>query len=1058
MRTAFVRAVRDSILTAIKSQGPTVLCGLAVGFALVAFWQQLVTGIGTDPGVQFGMGLGLLLGTRWGLTRTQTPSRWSHITDWCSLAAALGLWPIWITTLMDGLDWLPTGVWHSPALITGIGAGLALLVITVPVALLVRVSQHEARPPLIHGGAVVIGILLQTVVFGPSLDAWLPALLAIALCGALAARPALPIHSFATSPNAMESRSPSAIVAVMLTTFCLGIAAGCVPLWLAELWPVTAVTTQLAIAAVVLGGVITTQLVRGPISLMTSTFVMAVVALLLFVGHAVSVDVVLWQNASLTTSWQWEAVRALELFAVWGIIGGSAALLWRSSGQSARDAITWGGPVLGLGLVLASGVVNVTGSPRGGFALAACVAWITSGVLAWRGSTAASRSTWSLRGGAIAALVVCVWQYGLTANTARSARLLFSTTALVAHRSGWEPRLLERLDDSRLVSTFPGRHGAYTVWQNKGGEWHLRENGVPVGAISTAPAWYPQFAPEAAAALWPLVLVDQPERVLLLGAGSGAGLRTCAAFPIPEVICHEADTALIDWIQGPLAKATGYNPFADRCRWVAQPPEWLALPAADQFDVIVSSPRTPAQQIHQTCYTSEYYHRAARHLSDEGVFCQRFSGIDLGPRPLLTAVRALQTAFPETACLEVAAGEYLLLAAKSPAALLGHNLPGRLENRVAQVAGVLGWDWSFPLNLPAYDGPALREAADELHVQPHSLWHSSFAFSTPFEMMRWDPKLHETATVLSQPRVSAPRFPLPDESAPPALLETATRSRKSRYLEWLGAAGENPETLRRLAELAGEHKLIRDYPDTHWWEYRKELREQLQDHPRTKVQPVKHKIESPSQWHSEDRRRKLYFETLGDLAKNDQAAADDYQSLASVLEPHDPLLTLFGHQELAELLSRRDLSPGEERWHRLHAIYYAPTHDASVRNVVAAIDRCVTLPDTTLPPAQRFDELNGLLQTLRGRWESRNQRPSKAAQVTLQEIERSQLAVERALEVMEPLSVDAGYTAADWTNRKEVIERLLLRPFRAYREELTVRVRESEARTKAKVEAAEAGL
>ncbi|HET6426311.1 MAG TPA: hypothetical protein VFG20_21645, partial [Planctomycetaceae bacterium] len=330
--------------------------------------------------------------------------------------------------------------------------------------------------------------------------------------------------------------------------------------------------------------------------------------------------------------------------------------------------------------------------------------------------------------------------------------------------------------------------------------------------------------------------------------------------------------------------------------------------------------------------------------------------------------------------------------------------------------------------------------------------------STPFDLMRWGPKLQETATVLSKPRTSAPRFPLPSADEPPLLIETATHSRKSRYLEWLGSAGENPEILRRLAELAGEHKLIRDYPDTHWWEYRKELREQLQDHPRTKVQPAKHKVQSPSDWHSEDRRRKLYFEALGELAQNEQAQPTDYDALASVLEPHDPLVTLFGHQELAELLARRDQSPADERWHRLHAIYYAPSHDASVRNIVAAIDRCVALPDTALPPAQRFDELNGLLQTLRGRWEARNQRPSKAAQVTLQEIERSQLAVEHALEAMEPLAADAGYTTADWANRKEVVERLLVRPFRAYREDLSQRVRESEARAKAKEEAAAAGL
>ncbi|HET6426482.1 MAG TPA: hypothetical protein VFG20_22505, partial [Planctomycetaceae bacterium] len=865
MRTAFVRAA-EVILAATKGQGPTLLRGLTIGFAIVAFWQQAVTGFGTDPGVQLGMGLGVLAGAVWGLSSPQKTRRWLHTADWIYLAMALAVWPLWITTLMDGLEWLPTSAWQFAGLVTAIGAGLGLVTITIPAALIVRLSHQERRAPVLFGIATVLGMVVQTIALGAHVGVWIPALVAMALCAAmtLAHEPRAVVDfskNFRCEPADRASRW-----GVIFAALCLGIVAGSVQTWLADLWPVTAVTAQLSLAAVVFGGVLTAAVCRRQPAAQNSVLTLIIIAVGLFLLSAVSVDAVLWQNATLTTWWRWETVRAFELFAVWGSVGACAVLLRRSAGVRGPQAAAWGGLAVGCGMLLAMKVISPAWGPRAGFALAAAGSLVIHFALSLIGNGKVSRVTWSWRGGLTAVLIVSVWQTGVNWNTARSARLLFSTTVLLAQRSGWEPRLLERIDDARLISAFPGRHGAFTVWQNKGGEWHLRENGVPVGAISVTPAWYPQFAPEAAAALWPLVLVDQPERVLLLGAGSGAALRTCAAFPIPDVVCHEADGALIDWIQGPLAKACGFNPFADRCRWVAQPAEWLAVPTGEHFDVIVSSPRLPAQQSNLICYTAEYYRRAARHLSEEGVFCQRFSGVDLGPRPLLSAVRALQSAFAETACLEVAAGEYLLLASKSPAALLGRNLPARLENRVAQVAGVLGWDWSFPLNLPAYDGPALKEAADELNVGPHSLFQTGFAFSTPFDLMRWGPKLQETAMVLSKPRTSAPRFPLPSADEPPLLIETATHSRKSRYLEWLGSSGENPEVLRRLAELAGEHKLIRDYPDTHWWEYRKELREQLQDHPRTKVQPAKHKVQSPSDWHSEDRRRKLYFEALGELA------------------------------------------------------------------------------------------------------------------------------------------------------------------------------------------------
>ncbi len=1112
MRTAMVRAAGDVFLTAMRNLGPTLLSGLALGFAVVAIGQQAVTSLGTDPGVQFGLWAGLGIGVLWGLSSRAT-GRWSKTADWIYLAAVLGLWPLWLTTLIDGLGWLPAGVWQSAAMVNGVGVLLGLLAATVPAALITKLASpsslcatgsasvfpihHKAHTaqektlaePVAHtdhgwallsGIAFVVGIVLQTLFFGANTGVLWPAVMAIVVCALIGAwqtvRDGVSIEQDPITP-VTSSGFASSMWVTLCSASCLGLAIGCVPSWQAELWPVTAVITNLSLAMTVLGAVIGSYIAaRGATSRWATAAVTVVATLLLFVSR-VSVDWVLWQNATFTTWWQWETLRTSMVFLVWGSLGACAAWHAIALKRNAPQTTALCGAALGCGICVTLWWITPQFGPRAGFAIAAlggllCHAaslmlverTVAQGrpvaprqesrftrkfTLATAILSRSNRATWSLVGGMTAALALCVWQCGLDWNSARASRLLFSTTAVLAHRSGWEPRLLERLDDTRLVAGFEGRNGAWTVWQNKGGEWHFRENGVPVGAISLAPAWCPQFAPEAAAALWPLVLVDQPERVLMLGAGSGSALRMCAAFPVREVVCHEADAPLIRFIQGPLAKASGYDPFADRCRWVAQPAEWLALPDKDQYDIIVSSPRMAAQQANLVCYTAEYYRRAARHLTAQGVFCQRFSGGDLGPRPLLSACMALQAAFAETACLEVGAGEYLLLGAASPEVLVRNDLAARLENRAASVASVLNWDWSYPLNLPAYDGAALKEAAAEIHVGLHSAYNTGFAFSTPFEMMRWGPKLQETATVLSKPRTSAPRFPLPKESAEPQPIANTTQSRKGRYLEWLGSAGENPEVLRRLSEFMGEQRLVRDYPDTHWWEYRKVLREQLQDHPRSTIQPVKFTADSAGKWHSEDTRRKAYFEALGELASDEHAEFSAYQTLDSLLAPHDPLLSLFGHQELAELLSRRDKFPGEERRHRLHAIYYAPAQDASVRNVVLAIDRLTTLPDPELSAAQRFDELNGLLQTLRGRWEARNQRPLKAAQVTLQEMERSQLAVEHALETMAPLAVDAGYTTEDWACRKEVIERMLLRPFRSHRDELVARVRESEARTKA---------
>lgn len=1054
MRTAFVRATGGVFLTATRKRGPTLSSGVALGFAAVAVGQQAVTSLGTDPGVQLGLWAGVGIGVLWGLS-SHTTGRWAKAADWICLAAILGFWPLWLTTLVDGLGWLPAGVWQSAAIANGVGIALGLLAGTVPAALMTKIAQSEPSQSLMRGTAFATGMIAQTLFFGAKTGVLWPAMIAIGLCASISVWQAVRHQNAVESHGLAENTTTLPATSLWLpwcSALCLGVAIGCVPSWQAELWPVTAVIANLSLAMAVLGAILGYYCACRGVTPRFATAAMTIVGTLLLFVSRVSVDWVLWQNATFTTWWQWETLRAAMVFLVWGSLGACAAWHGIAFKRNARQTVAWCGGAIGVGTCAALWWIAPQCGPRTGFAIAAIGGLLGHAVSLIPSTTPVRRWSWNLAGGMTAALTLCLWQCGLNWNSARASRLLFSTTAVLAHRSGWEPRLLERLDDTRLITAFEGRTGAWTVWQNKGGEWHFRENGVPIGAISLAPAWCPQFAPEAAAALWPLILVDQPDRVLMLGAGSGSALRMCSAFPVREVVCHEADAPLIRFIQGPLAKASGYDPFADRCRWVPQPAEWLALPDKDQYDIIVSSPRMAAQQANLVCYTAEYYRRAARHLTAHGVFCQRFSGVDLGPRPLLSACLALQAAFAETACLEVGAGEYLLLGAATPEVLVRHDLPSRLENRAAPIASVLNWDWSYPLNLPAYDGAVLKEAAAEMHVGPHSAYNTGFAFSTPFEMMRWGPKLQETAIALSKPRTSTPRFPLPTESAEAQPLASTSRSRKGRYLEWLGAAGENAELLRRLSEYMGEQRLIRDYPDTHWWEYRKVLREQLQDHPRSTIQPVKFTTDSAGKWHSEDTRRKAYFEALGELASDEHAELSAYQALDSLLEPHDPLLSLFGHQELAELLSRRDKFPSDERRHRLHAIYYAPAQDASVRNVVLAIDRLTTLPDPDLTAAQRFDELNGLLQTLRGRWEARNQRPLKAAQVTLQEMERSQLAVEYALETMAPLAAAAGYTAEDWACRKEVVERMLLRPFRSHRDELVVRVRESEARTKALLE------
>ncbi|MBC8114380.1 MAG: hypothetical protein H7062_08390, partial [Candidatus Saccharimonas sp.] len=278
-------------------------------------------------------------------------------------------------------------------------------------------------------------------------------------------------------------------------------------------------------------------------------------------------------------------------------------------------------------------------------------------------------------------------------------------------------------------------------------------------------------------------------------------------------------------------------------------------------------------------------------------------------------------------------------------------------------------------------------------------------------------------------------------------------SRKSRFLEWLGDSRVSAELLRRLSEVVTQQKLVREYPESHWWEYRKALRQQLQDHPRSSIQQVKH-VRGVKQAHPEDVTRKSYFEALGDAAQRAKPTDEQIAAVEACLEPYDPLLSYFARQEIADLQARSDTDPVGELAHRLHVIHFAPAGEASTRNVASAIELLVRHPEAIPDGARRFDVLNGLVQTLRTRWESRQNTPVLTVARQLTDVDRSVVAIERAMTAMGELAPSTSLTPDDWATRKQVVDRILLRPLRAYRTELHATAQRNEGRTRAILEQA----
>jgi hypothetical protein len=694
---------------------------------------------------------------------------------------------------------------------------------------------------------------------------------------------------------------------------------------------------------------------------------------------------------------------------------GAIAGLWLASEASIAGARTRLG-LVGWLVVAACGSCATSAAALGQFSPEQVIiglAWLTVAAAAPAAIVARRElsTRWmhrAIAGGVLAAVAVApMWRGHF--DPRRSAKLLFNSNAADARRTGVAAEQLMLLDDGRNVATVTGQRGIYTVWRYGGHQLQIRENGIPRGVVSTDEDVFPRYVPETLQAVFPLVLHEKPERMLLMGLGSSEALSAGLLFPLTDIVCLESDAGLVRVIRETVASDSGMNPLDDeRITMAVCDPTVGVAAVPGQFDVIVSSPEHLALGRAQPCLTTEFYARAARKLSADGVFCQRLHFIDFGPRPLRTIVRTMQSAFRDVIVLEAAPGDLLIAATNDERGLIRPGLVARFEYpHVRAVLGQSGIDWTMVLNLGALNREGLGTFMGKLAGAPNSAATGRFPFSMPREVMRWGFKIREVHEALSPSH--------------------------SRILAWVGKDAESPALVRRLAEVQGQFELMTKLSDQ-YWAYRGSLRDQVKEKPRSKIQQASASDE-PRRLHAEDRRRLRYFKALGQAIHSGRA--EDIEHLLEFASPYDPLISYFVHEEAAEIYSRlHERDYARELRLRLYSTFYSSPQDASLRNVVAAMRLLCKQPESQPDPLRRWDELNALLQALKLRWEARSGvRPADVRQA-INDIDTTVLAAEQTFEVLERLTVEAGLPPDLWTNRRSVLEQNLIRPVRNYQLQL----------------------
>lgn len=607
----------------------------------------------------------------------------------------------------------------------------------------------------------------------------------------------------------------------------------------------------------------------------------------------------------------------------------------------------------------------------------------------------------------------------------QSAKLLFSTNTFTGLRYGLKPELLPHLDEGRCLSEREGQYGTFTIWSYRENQIQIRRSGLPFGVTSVDAGLCPHTTGELMPFVIPVILHERPADVLFLGLGAGVGVNSSLDFPVQHVTCLEPDRSLVKLYQEEIAPRNAISAFdSDRIELV-QTPIALAMAAradaAKQYDLIISNPAQSVVTQSQAEYTAEFYHNVSRHLNTDGIFCQRFQHIDFGAQPLRVMAQTFRSAFQQVLAIEIANGETLFLGTNSAQGFVRGNLIDRIQApQVRRTLAQVGWDWSVLLNLAAYSDEALADMATDVKTSVNNSSNGNFAFTLPYEMMRWGMKQEEIRKMVSAE--------IHNE-------KPVKEYRSSRLLNWMEGEKNDPIVLRRLSEVTAQNKLMARYPDQ-YWKYRKPAKDQITENPRSLIRQVAaENLHKEDYIHDEDKRRMYYFKALSDAMEKANPSVDQIGRVTTFTTTYDPMISYFMHDEVAELYKKSDEAPDIlEFSHRLHAINYGAANDRSIVSVVRALEMAATDASLFQTPGQQWDHLNGLLQTLKYRWDNRSQARPVTSKQALHDIELSISGIERAFETMDELQAQASVSEEDWRLRKRVLERTLVRPLETYHE------------------------
>jgi spermidine synthase len=291
-----------------------------------------------------------------------------------------------------------------------------------------------------------------------------------------------------------------------------------------------------------------------------------------------------------------------------------------------------------------------------------------------------------------------------------------------------------RLDERVLVPYLrDGKTATVSVSITPNGKHaNIATNGKPDAAMATRldlPAEHDEVTMLMAGAL-PLALHPNPERIAVIGWGSGLTTHTLLGSPVPRAVDSvEIERAMYDgakWFGDRVARAyqdpRSHVRFEDARTYFAT--------GNRRYDVIVSEPSNPWVSGVASLFTREFYGFIDQHLEPDGVLVQWIQSYELNDALLATMIAALQDVFPRCEVYLTNTSDLLLVAYKgAPHAADWSRLANEPLRSELQRVG-LGSAAEFQLR--RLGGPAtLRNYVRLTGASPHSDYFPTVTLEGP---------------------------------------------------------------------------------------------------------------------------------------------------------------------------------------------------------------------------------------------------------------------------------------------------------------------------------------